>query len=471
VDAGPQLAEPDAGTLAALRDALTRAGYEQGRIRAALGRRPPLPHTRREVVRRRLSEAGGLGTLIRLFHLGESVEAAEAVAALAPADPEALLEAGFLERAGDGVAARVALTAAAGLFFAHDHSDPSEPPASWHVLLGAASHTLAALTIRRPARLALDLGTGCGVQALLAARHVEHVVATDVSARALCFTRINAALNDLQNVECRRGDLFEPVGGERFGLIASNPPFVISPDSELVFRDSGLPGDELSRRVVRGAQEHLEDGGHATILCNWIRPPDGHWAIPPRGWIGEGCDGLLLQFTSVRPLEYAATWTDAFDRWLAYYREHNVEWISTGAVILRRRPGAGRIVAYQATGRPRANAGEQIVRILDAEAVDEASLAAGRFRLVDHELQQEARYRDGAYTIELTGVSISGSPLNVRAEPDAVHALARLDGLLTVNEVIDRTAGETGLDRERIERATLTTVRRLYERGFLERVG
>lgn len=473
---GPHLAEPDARTLAGLRGALTRCEYTQRRVAAALGPRPPLPRTRREVYLRRLSEAGDLGTLIRLFRLGEPVGPAEAGAALAPADLDALLDAGFLERRDDSLAACVEFSAYSGLLLAHDRVDPALPMASWQVLFGSASRTLAALTIRRPVRLALDLGTGCGIQALLAARHAERVIATDLSERALAFTRINAALNGIENVECRRGDLFGPVDGERFGLIVSNPPFVVSPDAELVFRDSELPGDEISRLVLTEGQEHLEDGGHATILCSWICPPDAHWSTPLRGWVGGGCDALLLQFTSVRPLEYAAMWTEALERWLAHYREEGIEWISTGAAVLRRRPPGGRVVAYQATGAPRENAGEQLLRVFaahddlaDAGGGDDAWLLAGRFRLVDHRLRQDASYRDSDYTIELTGVEINGSPLNARVEADAMHVLARLDGAAVLAEVVDRAARETGLDRLQIERATVQTARRLYERGFLVR--
>src|SRR5438876_110103 len=75
---------------------------------------------------------------------------------------------------------------------------------------------LAALTVRRPAGSVLDLGAGSGVQALLAARHSRRVVAVDVNPRALRFTAFNARLNGLPHVECRRGNLFEPVERRRF---------------------------------------------------------------------------------------------------------------------------------------------------------------------------------------------------------------------------------------------------------------
>jgi methylase of polypeptide subunit release factors len=62
----------------------------------------------------------------------------------------------------------------------------------------------------------------------------------------------NAALNDAPNIEVRTGWFFDPVRDETFDLITTNPPFVISPatGTRLVYRDSGLPGDEVVRLVV-----------------------------------------------------------------------------------------------------------------------------------------------------------------------------------------------------------------------------
>ena len=61
----------------------------------------------------------------------------------------------------------------------------------------------------------------------------------------------NAAINGITNVEWRLGSLFEPVAGERFDLIFSNPPYVISPDSQFIFRDGGRQGDALCEEMVR----------------------------------------------------------------------------------------------------------------------------------------------------------------------------------------------------------------------------
>ena len=93
------------------------------------------------------------------------------------------------------------------------------------------SVTLAHLTVRRRVERALDVGTGNGVQAILAAAHAERVVATDINPRALAYAGLNASLNGCDNIEFRHGSFLDPVAGDRFDLVVSNPPYVISPES------------------------------------------------------------------------------------------------------------------------------------------------------------------------------------------------------------------------------------------------
>jgi methylase of polypeptide subunit release factors len=163
-----------------------------------------------------------------------------------------------------------------GLRLVCDREDSDHPD----VVQGAtrAARTLAGLLVRRRVRTALDLGTGCGVLALTLARHADRVVATDINPRALRFGRRAAQLNAITNVEWREGDWYEPVRGERFELIACNPPYVVSPDTRLVFRD----GAEATEGVVRAAGDHLVPGGLAHFLLNWVHEPDD-WVGPLRG--------------------------------------------------------------------------------------------------------------------------------------------------------------------------------------------
>ena len=96
---------------------------------------------------------------------------------------------------------------------------------------------------------ALDMGTGSGVGAIFAARRGYRVVAVDINPQAVRCARINTLLNRLEErIEVRRGDLFEPVRGERFDLVLFNPPFFVGePRSDL---DRAWRGREVLERFA-----------------------------------------------------------------------------------------------------------------------------------------------------------------------------------------------------------------------------
>jgi release factor glutamine methyltransferase len=131
-----------------------------------------------------------------------------------------------------------------------------------------------ALALRAaPIARVAELGTGCGAiaLALLSERPRWRVTATDLSSRALAVARANAAHLALESIDFRRGSWFEPLAGERFDLILSNPPYIASGDPALA--DPALaheprlaltPGaDALAclRAIAREAPRHLEAGG------------------------------------------------------------------------------------------------------------------------------------------------------------------------------------------------------------------
>ncbi|MFK4730023.1 methyltransferase [Agromyces mediolanus] len=233
-----------------------------------------------------------------------------------------------------------------------------------HVLgVGGATTTLSGLLLQRAAGRTLDLGTGSGIQALHAARFSERVVATDISERALAFARFTAALNGVDGIEFRLGSLYEPVAGERFDRIVSNPPFVITPRRPEVpsyeYRDGGMAGDELVESVMRGAAEHLEPGGIAQLLANWeyrvVASPDTGEGIADGlerviGWLEDGgLEYWIVERERQDPSEYAETWirdggtrpgTAEFERlhaaWLEDFAERGVESVGFGYVLLRR---------------------------------------------------------------------------------------------------------------------------------------
>lgn len=128
------------------------------------------------------------------------------------------------------------------------------------------------LPVGVPARIA-DLGTGSGAIALALAleRPRARVVATDASAAALAVAQRNATVLGAGNVVFHQGSWFEPLAGERFDLVASNPPYVAHGDPHLARGDlrfeppaalaSGADGLDDLRAIVRAAPAHLLPGG------------------------------------------------------------------------------------------------------------------------------------------------------------------------------------------------------------------
>jgi len=118
-----------------------------------------------------------------------------------------------------------------------------------------------------------DLGTGCGAVALALAseRPGWHVVATDACADALAVARTNAAALTLGRVEWRQGDWYQPLRGERFDLLVSNPPYVAQDDPALATSSlrheppraltPGLDALSCLRTLVHGAPPHLAPEG------------------------------------------------------------------------------------------------------------------------------------------------------------------------------------------------------------------
>ncbi|GAB3712670.1 class I SAM-dependent methyltransferase [Mariniluteicoccus flavus] len=211
-----------------------------------------------------------------------------------------------------------------------------QPPREDYVLgVSPASTSLAQLTIRKPVGSALDLGSGCGVQSLHLARHAERVVATDLNPRANELAAWTFALNDIA-VDQRLGSLYEPVAGERFDLIVTNPPYVMSPpgDHRLTYREGSFTADGLVEAVVRGSVDHLAPGGTLQVLGNWAIMDDGRWEQRLRSWVPAGCDALIMERERLDPYEYIEIWlADAGLQGRPEYAARYREWLDYFAAL------------------------------------------------------------------------------------------------------------------------------------------
>ena len=354
-----------------------------------------------------------LATLTLLWPLQRPVHR-EALEAALPGLVQPLLRAGILTEAGTDVTALVdirpyASDDGATGWIVSDLSpglDTLTVPMRPDFVLGvsSASTTLAQLTVRRPAARALDLGTGCGVQSLHLAQHTDAIVATDLNPRALELARLTTQLNAV-DVDLRLGSLYEPVPGERFDLIISNPPYVMSPPSKagdrLTYREGNLLADGLVEQVVRRGVDHLADGGVLQVLANWAHLEGTPWDERLAGWlVGTGCDAHVVQRETLDPCEYVELWlADAglagtegyaarYAEWLNYFSTCGIEAVGMGWLTLHRtghRDPAVRIEDWPyAVEQPigpafaaELAAVDQVRRLSDADALDRHWRLAG----------------------------------------------------------------------------------------------
>ncbi|ABL79917.1 MULTISPECIES: methyltransferase [unclassified Nocardioides] len=472
-----------------LRAALVMAGFTYDAVAEALGPEAHAALGRNETTPGLRRTGGGwpLETLIRLFLLQAPVELAAAQRAL-PGLLDRLVAEGLLEQTVGEVAARLDVRPYATddehLWVVSDLTPGLDGGSSrvgpQHVLgISAASTSLAQLTLREPVGRALDLGTGCGVQALHLARHCSEVVATDVNQRALRIARFNLDLNAVTTpVDVRAGSFFEPVADDTFDLIVTNPPFVISPATgeRLVYRDSGLPGDRVVEDIVRQAAAHLNEGGWCQVLGNWVVPDGGAWEQRIEGWVPEGCDAFVVQRELVDPAAYVELWLkDAglhgsadylvrYDTWLSWFEEQGIEAIGFGWINLRRSGGGARelLTWPYDVEQPIAPA------IRDWARASDAVVDLGSHLRLRTDVVQETSGPPGAADPE-TVVLRQQRGLRRARQVDTVEAAlaGACDGELSVGQILDAIARLLDLDPAQTIETYLPAARSLVAEGFL----
>ena len=376
-----------------------------------------------------------------------------------------------------------------------------------HVLgIGGAGLTLAGLTPRTRVRSALDLGCGCGIQTLYLLRHAEHVVATDISERALAFTAFNAALAGVcvmgdpdagsggggGRLELLRGSLLEPVAGRRFDLIASNPPFVLTPPA---VREAGLPlmeyrdaGGPVLPELVAGLREHLEPGAAAVMLGNWEHRGADSWREAVATWIPEGLDGWVIEREVQDPVEYATMWlrdggltserdAEGFDAalgaWIDDFEVRGVQGVGFGYLIVHRplRPRDPWRLLEEVTTSGQGVLGHHVAEVLEVRerlaGLDDDAVADLRPVLAP-DVTEERHFIPGA--VEPTVILLrqgGGLGRTIRAST-VVAALAGVaDGELSVGQIASAVVALTGEDAIGLRAEMVEATRHLIAVGFL----
>ncbi|MFJ2419614.1 methyltransferase [Streptomyces brevispora] len=493
------LPAPDHATR--LREALLAAAFTADGLLDLLGAPAYAALARSETVPALRATRGDapLDTLVRLFLLQRPVPAGR-VAAVLPL-PECVAD-GWLTESGGEVRASVDVRPYSG----PDGQD-------WFIVsdlgcavggaggigsheegvvlgIGGASTTLAGITVRRPVASALDVGTGSGIQALHASQHATRVTATDLNPRALDFTRLTLALSGAAPADLREGSLYEPVAGETYDLIVSNPPFVISPGARLTYRDGGMAGDDLCRTLVQQTGDRLNEDGYAHFLANWQHTEDEEWQDRLRSWVPHGCDAWIVQREVQDVTQYAELWlrdsgdhrtepaeyAARYDAWLDEFEASGTKGVGFGWITLRKSAAAAAgkpsIVIEEwphAVEQPLGPAIETHFARQDyLRDQDDAALLAGHFILAAEVVQEQVGL-PGAEDPEHV-VLRQNRGMRRATKVDAVGAgfAGVCDGSLPAGRILDAIAQLMNEDPVLLRDHTPQAIRLLVEEGFLE---
>ena len=358
--------------------------------------------------------------------------------------------------------------------------------------IGAGTKTMATTMVPQHGGRVIDLGTGCGLLALIAARTANQVLAVDLNPRGLAFAELNAALNDARNVTTRIVDMYgldADLHGQFDGVVC-HPPHVISPESDQLYCDASGVGDEFMKSVLTACSKLLRAGGVAQTLGNLIDREHAPWRQRLADWLSETpCDAWALANPLEDPEAYARRWLSdrtlgdrssvedgTLRKWLAYYDQHEIAGVCSVLVTLRRRADDRQpwVSIDPAPPTISAGAGDHVMRGIEARDLLAVKLEDKAFGQLCPDTPPELRqhielrptedgWQQSSYKTHLS------TGLHYGLEHDQlVGALIRAcDGETTVDGAVEMVASEVGRDPAELYAPAHTAIRHLLRLGLL----
>jgi methylase of polypeptide subunit release factors len=334
---------------------------------------------------------------------------------------------------------------------------------------------------------ALDLGAGCGIISLFLSKFSIHVVATDLNSRSEEFVQFNRWLNSAPEIEALTGDTFEPVASRRFDRILANPPFFITPSSDVLYCQNPLELDGFCRRVAREGAALLNEGGFLQMVFEWVELDGEPWKERLASWVEDtGCDAWIYRSYVTSPDSYAHQRTNrqyatspknataAFERAMEYYRRHKVVRVLGGLMALRRRAGSNWLQIEEGRvnpGQPFGNLIQEIFETQDAlrQASDDHQLLMLKPRLSqESQLEQQFTLENRAWAVESIKLTLHHAlPAEIVVESSVADFLARCDGTHPLGQLVLQLAESVKADPAQVAQQCCGVVRKLAERRFI----
>ena len=481
---------------ARVRELFVRAGFEETPIcaRAGIASLHELPVLQDRSAFREPTDPQSL--FVRLFLDCDRIPWSVVRTTLSDSDLEALESLGLVHAAHDDgamCASTVAIYPIEELFIAsdrrHDFDSTASVPPSDLVFSPMTRETQRFLRLmpRESCDHLLDLCTGTGVAGLIAAaKFARQVTLVDIAARSVRFAAFNVALNALSNVRVLQGDVYEPVVGERFGVIVAHPPYVPALETEFVFRDAGVDGEQVTRKVIAGLGAHLAVGGQFFCECMLTERRDVTLEERLRemlGADGEEFDVVIAQGRTSNPLHYLSDQAragysdfDSLARWSEILEELKIEQLVFVSLLLERRANARPVITTRRALSPLTSAADMqwvlrwMVGTASWDMADMRRLLSSRPRTLPRtELRSRSTLHEGQWGVEECQL-VTLAPFAVEAACPNWYAtlLQFCDGRMTAREHLQYLRDTHAVPDTAPEDLFASMIRQLVDAGLVE---
>jgi methylase of polypeptide subunit release factors len=480
----------------ALRDLFLRAGYEEAPLcaRAGIESIHDFPRPEDRSAFKDITDTQSL--LVRLFLDGEVVSNEQLELFLA-GDERRTMESLGLFRTVPGQPeermATVAIYPIEELYIASDRRHgfdiTAEIPPADLVFSPVTRETQRFLRLmpRESCNHLLDLCTGTGIAGLIAAsKYARQVTLVDIAERSVRFALFNVALNGLRNVRVLQGDVYAPLGDERFDVVVAHPPYVPALETEFVFRDGGEDGEQVTQRMIAGLPDHLIPGGQFFCECMLTERDGATLEQRLRSMLGtasEDFDLVVAQGRGLDPFHFFADQAKAgyspFER-LAQLSDSlerlGIEQLVFCSLLFQRRSTDRPVITTRRLLSPLTRGADLqwVLRWMVATAgwdtTDSRRLLSSRPRTLPHtELRSRSMLHDGQWSVDECQL-VTLAPFAVEASCPNWYAtlLQFCDGRMTAREHLQYLRDTHAVPDAAPEDVFAVMIRQLVDAGLVE---